>query len=62
VFATGRWNDLEHYDIAILDLATRAVTRLTSGDATDDTPFWSPTERESHFTGSTGTDRRASCA
>jgi hypothetical protein len=42
VFATGRWNNLEHYDIAVLDLATRKVTQVTSGDATDDAPYWSP--------------------
>ena len=42
VFATGRWNELEHYDIAILDLATRRVTRLTAGDPTDLEPLWSP--------------------
>jgi hypothetical protein len=42
VFATARWNALEHYDLARLDVGTQRVTQLTSGDPTDYDPSWSP--------------------
>jgi DNA-binding SARP family transcriptional activator len=42
VFATGRWNWLQHYDLAIFDLKTRRARMLTSGDPTDGAAHWSP--------------------
>jgi len=42
VFSTGRWNELQHNDLALLDLESSSVTRLTAGDATDEDPRWSP--------------------
>ena len=42
VFRTGRWNELRHDDLAIMDLATGSTRQLTSGDPTDWTPRWSP--------------------
>ena len=42
VFSTGRWDPLQHYDLAILDLRTRQTRRLTSGDESDGGASWSP--------------------
>lgn len=42
VFSTARWNPKSHYDIALMDLATGAVQQLTSGQASDVDPRWSP--------------------
>lgn len=41
-FETGRWNSHSWYDIAILDLRTGAARQLTTGDALDAGPQWSP--------------------
>lgn len=42
VFTTGRWDSLNHPDVAILDLRSGALRQLTAGDAGEAYPRWSP--------------------
>ena len=42
VFTTGRWNPSGWADLAVMDLETHRVRRLTAGDGYDTNPFWSP--------------------
>ncbi|MBV6521845.1 MAG: Protein TolB [Gemmatimonadaceae bacterium] len=42
VFSTARWNELMHYDLALMDLSTGAVRQLTSGDDGDLDSRWAP--------------------
>ncbi|MEP7347865.1 MAG: hypothetical protein ABI877_21520, partial [Gemmatimonadaceae bacterium] len=41
-FVTGRWSELSHYDVALLDIETDSVRRITTGDDTETGPTWSP--------------------
>jgi DNA-binding SARP family transcriptional activator len=42
VFATGRFDSLSHAQLAIMDLATHHVRRLTVSNGADGNPKWSP--------------------
>ena len=42
LFITTRWNSNGWSDVAILDVASGSVSRVTRGDATYDRPTWSP--------------------
>jgi hypothetical protein len=41
LFVTGRWDALNHYDLATYDRRTRTVTALTRTDAQERGPTWS---------------------
>ena len=49
-FFTARWNEQSHYDIAVMDHATRAVRSLTRSSNSDAAPSWSPDGSRIAFT------------